>query len=102
MNYTIIYYNERVREQVLELPAGILANYIQLLKRMEQHGKTLKMPHSRAMGNGLFELYSQKGKKGLDAYFTVHKLTNKLLSYIVLSRRQIIHPLLIYSLHKND
>jgi phage-related protein len=68
MNYTVNYYNERVRQEVLELPAGILANYIKLVKLIEQHGENLKMPHSRAMGSGLFEL-RPKGKEGIGRVF---------------------------------
>ncbi len=30
MNYTISYYNERIRQQVMLLPPGILADYIHL------------------------------------------------------------------------
>lgn len=68
MNYTIVYYNERVRQQVMSLPAEILADYIHLTDLMQNHGTTLQMPHSRAMGNGLFEL-RPKGREGIGRVF---------------------------------
>jgi hypothetical protein len=52
MNWTISYFNEKVRKQVMSLPAGILADYVRLTDAMAIHGADLRMPHSRAMGGG--------------------------------------------------
>ncbi|MBI5641490.1 MAG: type II toxin-antitoxin system RelE/ParE family toxin [Nitrospirae bacterium] len=38
------------------MPAGFLARYLRFTDRMEVFGPDLGMPHTRAMGNGLFEL----------------------------------------------
>ncbi len=38
------------------MPKKIKARYIALTDRMMQFGPDLGMPHTRAMGNGLFEL----------------------------------------------
>ncbi|MDZ7919607.1 type II toxin-antitoxin system RelE/ParE family toxin [Rhodoferax sp.] len=56
MTWRITYYNERVRKEVLTMPAGIVADYVRLTDAMALHGADLRMPHSRAMGAGLFEL----------------------------------------------
>jgi len=61
-------YNERVKQQVMALPAGILADYIHLTDLMQNHGANLYRPHSRAMGGGLFEL-RPKGKEGIGRVF---------------------------------
>ena len=68
MSYTIVYFNERVKQQVMSLPSGILADYIHLLDLIENHGLNLQMPHSRAMGGGLFEL-RPKGAEGIARVF---------------------------------
>jgi phage-related protein len=68
MNYTINYYNERIRQQVMSLPPGILADYIHLTDLIQHHGADLRMPHSRAMGDGLFEL-RPKGPEGIGRVF---------------------------------
>lgn len=68
MHYTLTYYNERVRQQVMDLPSGILADYIHLTDLMQNHGADLRMPHSRAMGDGLFEL-RPKGPEGIGRVF---------------------------------
>ncbi|WP_435549230.1 type II toxin-antitoxin system RelE/ParE family toxin [Desulfobacterium sp. N47] len=38
------------------MPAGFLARYLRYSDRMEVFGPDLGMPHTRAMGEGLFEL----------------------------------------------
>lgn len=38
------------------LPRGLLARYLRYADRMEIYGPDLGMPHTRAMGDGLFEL----------------------------------------------
>jgi phage-related protein len=56
MNWTITYYSESVQAEILALPAGLLARYLRYSDRMEIYGPDLGMPHTRAMGEGLFEL----------------------------------------------
>jgi phage-related protein len=68
MIWSITYYNERVRKEVLSMPAGIVADYIRLTDAMALHGADLRMPHSRAMGAGLFEL-RPKGPEGIGRVF---------------------------------
>ena len=38
------------------MPAGFLGRYLRYSDRMEVYGPDLGMPHTRAMGEGLFEL----------------------------------------------
>ena len=40
----------------MTLPRGLLARYLRYADRMEIYGPDLGMPHTRAMGDGLFEL----------------------------------------------
>lgn len=56
MNWAITYYGESVQADILALPAGLLARYLRYADRMEVYGPDLGMPHTRAMGGGLFEL----------------------------------------------
>jgi phage-related protein len=68
MNWSITYYNERVRKEVLSMPAGIVADYVRLTDAMALYGADLRMPHSKAMGSGLFEL-RPKGPEGIGRVF---------------------------------
>jgi phage-related protein len=68
MTWSITYYTERVRKAVMAMPAGIVADYVRLTDAMALHGADLRMPHSRAMGAGLFEL-RPKGPEGIGRVF---------------------------------
>jgi phage-related protein len=66
--WTITYYSERVKAEVFSLPIGIRASYLRLLGVIEKFGADLRMPHSRAMGGGLFEL-RPRGHEGIGRVF---------------------------------
>jgi phage-related protein len=76
--WEIKYHDEKLQEAVLELPAGLLGRYLHLTDRMVQYGPDLGMPHTRAMGVGLFEL-RLKSQEGIGRVF-----------YCTLVRRQIV------------
>ncbi|MDB5848850.1 MAG: hypothetical protein JWP29_2602 [Rhodoferax sp.] len=50
------------------MPAGIVADYARLTDTMTVHGADLRMPHTRAMGAGLFEL-RPRGPEGIGRVF---------------------------------
>jgi len=56
MNWTITYFSESVQHEILAMPAGFLGRYLRYSDRMEVFGPDLGLPHTRAMGEGLFEL----------------------------------------------
>ena len=56
MTWTVTFYSERVEEEILALPNGFVARFLRYGERMEAFGPALGMPHTRAMGGGLFEL----------------------------------------------
>ncbi len=56
MTWIITFYSDRVEAEIRELPAGFLARFLRYAERMESYGPDLGMPHTRAMGKGLFEL----------------------------------------------
>jgi len=54
--WRVTFYNAAYQRELLELPAGFVARFLRYAERMEHFGPDLGMPHTRAMGNGLFEL----------------------------------------------
>lgn len=50
------------------MPPGIRADYLRLTELMVEHGANLRMPHSKAMGGGLFEL-RPKSPEGIARVF---------------------------------
>ena len=68
MEWKIRYYSDDLQHAIMTFPAGIQARYIHLTQRMLTFGPNLGMPHSRAMGQGLFEL-RLKSKEGIGRVF---------------------------------
>ena len=64
MAYSVEYFHSRVRDEIESWPVGILADYAWLVELLMEFGPDLGMPHSRAMGGGLFEL-RPRGREGI-------------------------------------
>jgi phage-related protein len=56
VRFTLEYYNPRVLAEIESWPAGVLADYARLVELLMEHGPNLKMPHSKSLGQSLFEL----------------------------------------------
>ena len=56
MSWKVTFFSKTLEEEILGLPAGFVARFLRYSERMEIFGPDLGMPHTRAMGNGLFEL----------------------------------------------
>jgi phage-related protein len=78
VQWTIAFFDSRVETGLLEMAAGFVARFIRYAERMEIFGPDLGMPHTQAMGDGLFEL-RLKGPEGIARVF-----------YCTLSRRRIM------------
>lgn len=64
MAYSIEYFNQRVLDEIESWPVGVLADYARLAEMLTEFGPSLRMPHSRTMGSGLFEL-RPRGPEGI-------------------------------------
>lgn len=76
--FEIVFYNDKLKKELQNFPAGIRKRTYQLLQRMVEHGPFLGMPHTKALGGGLFEIRA-KGPEGIGRVF-----------YCVLIERRII------------
>ena len=68
MDFEITYYSDGVQEQIFDLPDTLAARYIVLTRRMLAIGPNLGEPHTKPMGEGLFEL-RLKGAEGIARVF---------------------------------
>ena len=68
MVYRLSYYNETVEVELDAWPVGLRARYRALTVRMEEYGPNLGMPHTRALGNALFEIRA-KAEEGIGRAF---------------------------------
>ena len=64
MDYEILFFNDTVYKETMNLPASVLAPLLRVLDLAEQYGANLGRPHSAPLGNGLFE-FRAKGKDGI-------------------------------------
>ena len=64
MPYTVEYFHPKVRDEIESWPVGIVADYARLVELLMEFGPDVRMPHSRAMGGGLFEL-RPRGREGI-------------------------------------
>jgi phage-related protein len=78
MPWTIDYYSEEVRCEIDALPVSIRASYTRLTELLEEFGLDLRMPHSRAMGDGLFEL-RPRAQEGIARVFYCMKVGRKIV-----------------------
>ena len=63
-NYKITFYNDKVYDETMNLPDGILANLLRIFELVEIHGPNLGRPDSAPLSNGIFE-FRAKGKEGI-------------------------------------
>ena len=68
MDYEIVYDSAAVQQRIVELPDTLAARYVVLTRRMVALGPNLGEPHTKAFGNGLFEL-RLKGAEGIARVF---------------------------------
>lgn len=64
MPFGIEYFHERVLFEIESWPVDVLADYARLVELLVEYGPSLRLPHSRAIGEGLFEL-RPRGRTGI-------------------------------------
>lgn len=68
MAFEVEYFHERVLAEIESWPVDVLADYARLVELLIAHGPSLRLPHSRALGEGLFEL-RPRGQSGIGRAF---------------------------------
>ena len=78
MAFEVEYFHERVRAEVESWPVDVLADYARLIELLAEHGPSLRLPHSRAFGEGLFEL-RPRGRSGIGRAFYCFMLAKRIV-----------------------
>lgn len=68
MPYQIEYFHPKVQAEIESWPVDVLADYARIVELLAEYGPSLRLPHSRAMGEGLFEL-RPRGSSGIGRAF---------------------------------
>jgi hypothetical protein len=90
MVFRLSFYNETVEAELDAWPVGLRARFRALTVRMEEYGPNLGMLHTRALGNGLFEIRARQ-RKELEERFSAPWSEERLLSFTVSSKRRTRH-----------
>jgi len=78
MNYSVEYFHPRVKADIENWPPGILADYARILELLTEFGPQLRMPRSRALGDGLFEL-RPRGTEGIGRAFYCSAINQRII-----------------------
>ena len=78
MAYQIDYFHQRVLTEVESWPVDVLADYARLIELLAEHGPSLRLPHSKAFGDGLFEL-RPRGRSGIGRAFYCFLLDKRIV-----------------------
>lgn len=68
MAYSVEYFHPKVLAEIESWPVDVVADYARLVELLIEYDPSLRLPHSRAFGNGLFEL-RPRGKSGIGRAF---------------------------------
>lgn len=92
MSYEVEYFHPRVLAEIESWPVDVLADYARLVELLMTHGPNLRLPHSRAMGEGLFEL-RPRGRSGIGRAF---------YCFLVDKRIVVVHAFIKKTQHTPD
>lgn len=76
--FSVEYFHPRVLSEIESWPVDVLADYAHLVELLIEHGPNLRMPHSRAMGDGLFEL-RPRGSAGVGRALYFFRLNQRVV-----------------------
>lgn len=74
--FAIEYFHERVLAEIESWPVDVLADCARLIELLMEYGPDLRLPYSRALGDGLFEL-RPRGHSGIGRAFYAHRAGSK-------------------------
>jgi phage-related protein len=91
MEWEIIYFNSTEKKTVESLPKGLYARFFRTAFSMRENGPNLGMPHTKSMGDGLFEM-RLRSVEGIARIFYCSVIDNRiyLLHFIIKKHRR--HP----------
>ncbi len=91
MPWRVSFYNERVEQETLELPPGILANFLRIAELIEAFGPELGRPHTAPLGKGLFEIRA-KGREGIARSIFCHLPESEIVVLATFIKKQSAIP----------
>ena len=66
MEWHITFYSEKMEDETLSFPPGILANFLHIAEMIEEFGPALGLPYTKALGKGLCEIRAKGKERALE------------------------------------
>jgi phage-related protein len=88
MRFEIRYYHPSVFKAIEAWPNDLYASFIRLYGLLEEHGPELGMPHSKAMGEGLFELRPKGGATNGRGFYCYLKGRRIVIVHAIIKKTQ--------------
>lgn len=66
--YTVEYFNNHIKKDIESWPTSIKSHFAHIIGLLITYGPDIGMPHSKAIGKGLYEL-RPKGREGIGRAF---------------------------------
>lgn len=64
MSWSVTFFSEKVKQETLDFPDGILSDFLHIAEIIEEHGPAIGRPYTAPVGSGLFEIRA-RGKEGI-------------------------------------
>ncbi|NTW54014.1 MAG: type II toxin-antitoxin system RelE/ParE family toxin [Chlorobaculum sp.] len=78
MNYEIEYFHPSIKADINGWPKSIKADFRKISLLLVEYGPQVRMPHTKAMGDGLFEMRPQ-GRDGIGRVFYCYVKGKKII-----------------------
>lgn len=91
MSWSISFYNSKVEQQTLELPPGVLANFLRITELIVEFGPNLGRPYTAPLGDGLFEIRA-KGREGIARSLFCHLPDKEIVILVTAIKKQRTLP----------
>ncbi len=92
MSYEIEYFHPSIKDTIDGWPASIRADYRKISLLLKEYGPNVRMPHTKAMGDGLFEM-RPKGRDGIGRALYYYLKDKKIIILHVFIKKKQTTPL---------
>lgn len=87
MLYQIEHFHPRVLAEIESWPVDVVADYARHVELLAEHGPSLRLPHSRALGEELFEL-RPRSRSGIGRAFYCFLLGQRVVVHAFIKKTQ--------------
>ncbi len=85
--WKVEFVNQKASDEFESLPKDIRARMLHLIKKLEVKGNTLGEPHTKSLGNGMFEIRA-KSSEGVARSMYCYRIGKVILILVIAVKKQ--------------